>query len=205
MRNRFLESWQGIGLALTLGVLLVSACAGDRDDERRTEASAAGAVSGTAGEETPVTAATGPGIQVTQTDMETVRRATELKLTEESFAAFVRAADTVAALQARDSAVRAHLSPRIAGAGANEAEAGVKWLVSNDKVSNAITSAGLSVDNYFAMGIAIASAQRFVADPAAAPPTNAVRENAEFLRGKSAELERLRALESGPGGVVVRQ
>jgi hypothetical protein len=42
------------------------------------------------------------------------------------------------------------------------------------------------------MSIAIASAERFVDNPSAAPPTRVGRDNAEFLQGKRSELAQLR-------------
>ena len=48
--------------------------------------------------------------------------------------------------------------------------------------------------DYFVASIAIASAQRFMADPNAAPATPSLAENAAFLRQHQSDLETLAAL-----------
>jgi hypothetical protein len=141
------------------------------------------------------TAAIGPGIQVTPTDEHNVNRSFDLKLTNDNWTKFLRAADSVAALRARDPQVRQHLDQQIVGAKTDDA--GLKWLEAEPKVSAAITAAGLSAKDYYRLGIVIADATRFMDDPNAAPPTPAGRENAEFVRSHRADLEHLRAISQG--------
>ena len=85
-----------------------------------------------------------------------------------------------------------------------EVDAGVKRLEENPTVNNAIVSAGLSPRDYFVMSIAIASAARAARSPAAALPTPTFQKNAEFIRGKTAELEHLRALREGMSVIEVK-
>ncbi len=139
----------------------------------------------------------GPGVHVTKTDSKSVRQAGEYKLTDENFAKFVHAADSLQSLQTRDPTARTYLMTDLTDAGAKDADAGLKWLESNPVINNAIASAGLSPRDYFVMSIAIGSAERFMANPDAAPPTPALKDNAEFLRSKTAELEHLKALRDG--------
>src|SRR5207302_5882291 len=115
--------------------------------------------------------AIGPGIQVTSTDEHNVTRSFDLKLTNDDWAKFLKAADTVAALRARDPQVRQHLDSQIVGARTDDA--GQKWLESDPKVSGAITSAGMTVKDYYRLGIVTANALRFAANPNSAPPTRA--------------------------------
>jgi len=139
--------------------------------------------------------AIGPGIQVTSTDEHNVTRSFDLKLTNDDWAKFLKAADSVAALRARDPQVRQHLDEQIVGARTDDA--GQKWLESDPKVVGAITSAGLTVKDYYRLGIVIATAARFMDNPKAAPPTPAGRANAEFLRAHKADLEHLKAITQG--------
>jgi hypothetical protein len=141
------------------------------------------------------TPAIGPGIQVTTTDEHNVNRSFDLKLDENNWKKFVQAADGVAALKARDPDVRRYLDERIVAA--KEDDAGLKWLEANPKVSNAITASGLSVKDYYRLGITIAVAARFMDNPKAAPPTPAAKSNAEFVRAHSGDLDRLRELSKG--------
>jgi hypothetical protein len=150
------------------------------------------------------TPAAGPGVHVTAGDTKSVRAAGEFEITEENFGKFLRAADSLQSLQARDSAARTLLMVNdTVDAPTTQEDAGVKRLESNAQVNNAITSSGLSVRDYFVMAIAIASAERFMANPAAAPPTPSLQKNAEFLRGKTAELANLRMLRRGTEAVQV--
>jgi hypothetical protein len=139
--------------------------------------------------------AIGPGIQVTPTDQHNVNRSFDYKLTNNDWKVFLAAADSVAALRARDPQVRQHLDAQIVGAKTDDA--GQKWLESDPKVSAAITSAGITVKDYYRMGLVTAYAMRFMNDPKAAPPTPAGRENAQFLRSHRADLEHLRAISEG--------
>lgn len=141
------------------------------------------------------TAALGPGIQVTPTDEHNVNRSFDLKLTSDDWAKFLKAADSVAALRARDPDVRQHLDQQIVGAKTDDA--GQKWLESDPKVTAAITSAGLTVKDYYRLGIVTATAARFIQDPKAAPPTPAGKANAEFLRAHQADLQHLQAITQG--------
>jgi hypothetical protein len=139
--------------------------------------------------------AIGPGIQVTPTDEHNVTRALDYKLVNDDWAHFLGAADSVAALRARDQQVRQYLDSQIVGAKTDDA--GQKWLEANPRVSAAITGAGMTVKDYYRMGIVTAYAMRFMNDPKAAPPTPAGRSNAEFLRRHQADLEHLRTLSQG--------
>jgi hypothetical protein len=138
------------------------------------------------------TDALGPGIQVTPTDEHNVNRAFDYKLTDNDWSHFLKAADTVAALSARDPEVRAYLGSQIVGAKTDDA--GEKWLESNAKVSGAITSAGISVKDYYRLGIVSAEAVRFMSNPSSAPPTPAGRANAEFVRNHKADVDHLKQL-----------
>lgn len=191
---------------------LVAACAGSRDDQNRagdsaTHATASSGAIAPSNDSTTrlsaVTAAVGPGIQITSTDQHEVSRSLDLKLTDDNWSKFMRAADSVAALRARDASVRQHLDQQIVAA--REDDAGRKWLEAEPKVVAAITAAGLSVKDYFRLGIATAAAARFMDDPQAAPPTPAGRENADFLRSHASDLEHLRALSAGGPGAVRAQ
>jgi hypothetical protein len=139
--------------------------------------------------------AIGPGIQVTPTDQHNVSRSFDYKLTNEDWSHFLAAADSVAAVRARDADVRQYLDQQIVGAKTDDA--GEKWLEANPKVSAAITGAGMTVKDYYRLGIVTAYAMRFMNNPNAAPPTPAGRENAEFLRSHQADLEHLRTITHG--------
>lgn len=150
------------------------------------------------------TPAAGPGIHVTRTDEKSVQLATKYKLTNDNFSRFMRAADSLGALESRDSTVRAYVSTNLTDAGAREADAGVKWIQANALANNAIVSSGLSVPDYFVAGIAIASAERYMKDPKAAPPTPTLADNANFLRAHTADLDHLRALREGEPVITVK-
>jgi hypothetical protein len=77
--------------------------------------------------------------------------------------------------------------------------AGRKRLEDNASINNEIASTGMSAKDYFVAAIAVAQAERFMADPKAAPPTPTLPSNAEFLRQHQAELTALRTLERGAG------
>jgi hypothetical protein len=195
-------------LLTALASLVVLSACGGREDSRAREDSAAHA-STSSGSVAPAsdstisinanTPAVGPGIQVTSTDQREVSRSMDLKLTEDNWTKFTRAADSVAAMRARDAEVRQYLDQQIVGA--KEDDAGRKWLEANPKVAAAIEGAGLSVKDYYRLGLAIAAASRFAENPSAAPPTPAGRENAEFIRNKAAELEHLRSITAGKSSV----
>jgi len=148
------------------------------------------------------TPAVGPAIQVTRTDGKSVARAMKYPVTADNFARFLAAADSIVALEGRDSTVRAYLGNNLTDAGSRDADAGLRWLEANGGVNDAINSAGISVPDYFVEGIAIAAAQRFMSDPKAAPPTPTLSGNAEFLRSHTGDLEKLRAEREGRPVVV---
>ena len=189
---------------LLLVATAATACA--RRDNAATTDSAAGGVStmrDSAAMDSSIivdrgaTPAVGPGIQVTKTDGRSVMRATDYKLTEDGWKRFLAAADSVAALRARDAEVQQYLAVNLTDAGSTDVDAGVKYLEANPKVSAAIENAGLTVKDYFRLGIATASAARFMRDPKAAPPTPALSDNAKFLQSHAADLGRLEDLTAG--------
>jgi hypothetical protein len=184
-------------LAMSVALVSTASCLRDKSHDR----AAAGTVDTATPAASAITPATGPGVQVTRTDAESVRLATQYKLTKENFAKFLAAAESISVLATRDSSVRNHLRQPIAGVGANELDAGLKWLEFNPAVSNSITVNGLSPRDYFVMAIAIASAEQ--TKPSAAPPTPVARANAEFLRSRTADVARLHLLQRGTPGVVV--
>jgi len=184
---------------LLAATTLFSACGRDRSNDNR--ASAGGALDTAAGDTASLrtsgaTPATGPGIHVTRTDGKSVTRAMRYELTSNNFSHFLAAADSVVAVASRDSAARAALQSNLTDAGSTDNDAGQKWLESIAPVNNAINQAGISVKDYFVAGIAIAAAERFTADPKAAPPTPSLTKNAEFLRSHAADLERLHTQEA---------
>jgi hypothetical protein len=145
---------------------------------------------------TPVAGGTA---QITPTDAKSVEHATEYKLTETNFRQFIAASDSLAALRARDPAVRDLFDKQVNDAGTTTAtetmNAGRKRLEENPAVSRAITSTGMSVKDYFVAAIAVAQAERFMGNPKSAPPTPTLPSNAEFLKAHAGELQALRALE----------
>jgi len=165
---------------------------------------AAGAVDTAVARTTSDVPAEGPAVQVIRTDAKSVEKPTEYKLMNDNFTHFVAAADSIAALRGRDASVNQFLSQNLDDAGARTTDAGLQWLESNAPVSNAINSAGISTRDYFVGAIAIASAERFMNAPNAAPPTPTTKENAEFLRGHQAELDHLRMLRENRPDVVVK-
>lgn len=177
-------------LTAAVAALVLSACS-----KRPNEQTAAGSVDTSAGTSlTTVTPAVGPGVQVTRTDEKSERKALEYELTPANFSAFLAAADSIAAIQGRDSSTRNHLATNITDAGSTDTDAGLKWLESNDSLSRAINGAGISVRDYYVTSLAAAAATRFLNDPNAAPGTPTLRKNADFLKTKTAELEHLQAL-----------
>jgi hypothetical protein len=200
MRTQFLTA------ALAAMTLVGSAC---RREHHATNDSAVGVTASSSGAVpasdssngaiSATTAALGPGIQVTSTDEHNVNRSFDLKLTNDDWAKFLKAADTVAALRARDPQVRQHLDELIVGAKTDDA--GQKWLESDPQVAAAITSSGLTVKDYYRLGIVTAAAMRFMNDPKAAPPTPAGKANAQFLQSHKADLEHLQAITQGAPSV----
>lgn len=137
---------------------------------------------------------------VTKTDARAVTASTEYELTADNFAKFMKANENLQALAARDAQARTFLSQSAAEGGSTDLDAGVKRLLAQPAVANAIQSAGISVTDYFVAGIAIASARKFIPDPKAAPPTPATPKNAEFLRAHQADLTRLDQLQASTLG-----
>jgi hypothetical protein len=187
-----------IAIAAIAASAVIAACG-----HGRTDSVASGEVDTGALRMTAATPAVGPGVQVTRTDGKSVTRATRYELTPDNFSKFLAAADSLAALAARDSLECAHLTANITDAGSTDADAGLKWLESDSAASAVINGAGISVKDYFVQSIAIAAASHFVADPKAAPPTPTLTRNAEFLRSHKADLDRLDAQRSGKPVVTV--
>jgi len=183
------NTWKlGKSLTAAAALVLVSACMRSKE-----ERAAAGTVDSAAARTTAIMPAVGPGVQVTRTDARSVTKALDYELTPENFAKFVAAADSLSAMEGRDAAARAHLSANIEDAGSTDRDAGLKWLESDESVSKAINSAGISVRDYYVTSIATAAATRFMQDPKAAPATPALAKNAEFLRSRKADLARLQS------------
>ena len=176
-----------------VALVLAAACSSGSNGEH----SAGGSVDTAVTRTTSITPAAGPGVQVTRTDGASVTKATEYKLTNDNFVHFMAAADSIVALEGRDSSVRTYVSQPIADAGSTDADAGLRWLESNNDLSNAINSAGISPRDYFVASIAISAAERFMNDPKAAPPTPTLTMNAAFLKSHAADLEKLRAEREG--------
>jgi hypothetical protein len=165
--------------------------------------SAAGAVDTAALLTNGAPSAAGPAVQVTRTDSKSVSRATQFELTEDNFTKFMAAADSIVALEGRDASMKQYLSQPLSDAGAKDADAGLRWLQASAAATKAINGAGLPVQDYFVESIAIADADRFIANPGAAPPTPALSKNAAFLRSHQADVERLKALREGKPVVTV--
>src|SRR4051794_20313220 len=121
--------------ALVLLTAATAAACGRREDTGVSTDSAAGRLS-TARDsgamdssivvDRAATPAVGPGIQVTRTDGRSVMRATDYKLTEDSWKRFLAAADSVSALRARDADVQRYLAVNISDAASSDVDAGVK-------------------------------------------------------------------------------
>ena len=183
---------------LLASATLAAACGRDRSNDSRSSAAGSldtSAVDTAALRTLGATPATGPGIHVTRTDGKSVTRAMRYELTPDNFSHFLAAADSVVAVASRDSAARAALQSNLTDAGSTDNDAGRKWLEAIVPVNTAINQAGISVKDYYVAGIAIAAAERFMADPKAAPPTPSLAKNAEFLRSHTADLEQLHTQE----------
>jgi hypothetical protein len=178
-------------LTAAVAIVLVAGCSRDANRER----TAAGTVA-SSDLDTPsaVTPAVGPAVHVTRTDARSVRKALEYTLTPQNFGSFLAAADSISAIVGRDDATRAHLDSDITDASSRDVDAGLKWLESNDSVSKAINSAGISVRDYYVISIATAAAAQFIDNPKAAPGTPTLRNNAKFLQSHTADLAHLQAL-----------
>ena len=185
------SNWRNSLSAIAL-VSLVAGCSRKAADER----TAAGTLDSAAlrTSSSAVTPAAGPGVQVTRTDEKSVQRSLEFELTADNFGKFLASADSVAALDGRDAATHAFLGNDITNSGSTDVDAGLKWIESNDSLSKAITSTGISVRDYYVMSLATAAAARFMDDPKAAPGTPTLAKNAEFLRSHKADLAHLQNL-----------
>ena len=181
----------------TIAILAASTMLAACSSRPKLQDTAAGQVDTAAMRTGAATPAAGPGIHVTGTDGKSVTRAMRYELTPQIFATFLGAADSIVALEARDPAARQYLTQPAIDSGTLRTDAGLRYLEANDAVSRAITSAGISVKDYFVASIAIAAAERFIADPKSAPPTPSLTKNAEFLRSHKLELDRLRAEREG--------
>src|SRR5262249_53039315 len=143
-----------LGAALTLLALAGGAGACSRSEAERTSS---GDVERT--RPTVVLATPAPGGQITRTGVNSVTRAAGYRLTAKNFDAFMTAVDSVGALARRDSTVRDYLAVGISNAGPANADAGLRWLRANAKVTGAIEGAGISVDDYYVASIAVVNAE----------------------------------------------
>jgi hypothetical protein len=206
MRRLNTAGTRPVAVALAMGAAL-AACS---RSENKTSDSAGGNIAVQTAEraatvDTGLPSATTPvaggTAQITPTDAKSVEHATEYKLTETNFRQFIAASDSLAALRARDPAVRALFDKQVNDAGTTTAtttmNAGRERLEENPAISQAITSTGMSVKDYFVAAIAVAQAERFMGNPKAALPTPALPSNAAFLKAHAAELQALRKLERG--------
>jgi hypothetical protein len=132
-----------------------------------------------------------PAPQPTAEDAKVVRDALEFKLTEDNVNKFIKAGSSLAFLRARDAQVRGYLES-VAGSREQNDDAALERLESHPQIAKAISDAGLSVRDYYTMSLAIASAQRFIDNPEAAPPTPTLADNARFLRDNRQHLAHLR-------------
>lgn len=179
---------------LFLASLSILACGGDRDAEVRDSAAAdlrtSGAANSAAAQDTlarginpadtlraGARTPTAGALPVTPRDAKRVAEATEFKLTDVNFAAFLQASRRLSFLRARDPQIRAMLDAARNGPDGEMADR----MESNPQIQQALGDAGISVRDYQVAGIAIASARQYIGNPKAAPPTPTARENAEFL------------------------
>jgi hypothetical protein len=172
-------------------LLLTAAAACGRDHANRASDSAAGVVPADTAPVTTALTPAAPAPQPTAKDADVVRDALEFRLTDDNVNKFTKAGNSLAFLRARDPQVRGYLES-IGGSREKNDEAALERLERHAQISQAIGDAGLSVRDYYTMTIAIASARRFVDNPAAAPPTPTLRENATFLRDHKQQLAHLR-------------
>ncbi|MDB4878828.1 MAG: hypothetical protein JWL60_274 [Gemmatimonadetes bacterium] len=189
----------GLAAPLLAAALLAACGKGDGVDDTPDgkEVHAARAAVADTGMPLGATPTAGGVTAVTTTDAKSVRDATEYKLTNENFARFVAATDSLNALRRRDTAVASFINREINDAGGQVTvtanNAGRVRLENHPAISRAIEGTGMSVRDYFVASIAIAQAERFMGSPNAAPPTPVLGPNAEFLNAHKAELDRLRA------------
>ena len=172
-------------VTLTVALAAVAAC--DRGEIAEDSARLATDTMATTAEPTPA----GPLPTVPGEDAELVMAATEYEITSENFERFLRASEALSYLRARDAQVRSLLE-RAGGTSDTSANSLLDQLEAHPQISQAITSAGMSVRDYYVMAIALAAAQRYSANPESAPPTPVGRKNAEWVRGNQAQVARLR-------------
>jgi hypothetical protein len=194
--------WRGV--VTVAASAIVAACSNsNKATNQANQQTAAGALDTASLPTNGAPAAAGPAVQVTRTDSKSVSRATQFELTQDNFTKFMAAADSIVALEGRDPSIKQYLSQNLVDAGSKDADAGLRWLQASAAVTKAINSAGLPVQDYFVESIAIADADRFIANPGAAPPTPALSKNAAFLRAHEADVERLKAERDGRPVVTV--
>lgn len=172
-------------------VLLSAATACGRDETNRASDSAAGVVPADTAPATTALTPAAPAPQPTAEDAKVVRDALEFRLTEGNLDKFMNAGNRLAFLRARDAQIRGYLES-IGGSRAKHDDSAVERLEGHAQISKAITDAGISVRDYYTMALAIASAQRFIDNPSAAPPTPTLNDNAKFLRDHKEHLAHLR-------------
>jgi hypothetical protein len=193
---------RGSSLSIAVALLtLASACDRKDGDGRDTVAAAANAGATTAAvtpnDTSRVSAAVptaGPAPTPSADDPEIVRRAMEFRLTDENVAQFVRASEALALVRARDPQARTLLEAQKRSENPAEGRRGgtLEALEGNAAIAGALTGAGIKVRDYLVMAVAIASAQRFAANPAEAPPTAVSRDNAAYAQANRAKLAQLR-------------
>ena len=81
--------------AVSVALVSTAACLRDKSHDR----AAAGAVDTASPAASAITPATGPGVQVTRADSESVRLATQFKLTKENFTKLLAAAESGGAVE----------------------------------------------------------------------------------------------------------
>src|SRR5262249_24785869 len=93
------------GLALAM-IAALAACTSRSVNDRQ----AAGSLDTSVTKTSAIVDAAGPGVQVTRTDVRSMKKAKEFRLTPINFSRFMASADSVASQEARDEAMRAYLS-----------------------------------------------------------------------------------------------
>lgn len=172
-------------------MLVLAATIGCAGDEPGAADSAAGVTVNDTTRLTTTLTPAAPAPLPTAEDASVVRDALEFKLTNENLSKFMKAGGSLAYLRARDAQVRGYLDS-VRGSRASNDDSALERIESHPQISKAITDAGLSPRDYYTMSLAIASAQRFIDDPNAAPPTPTLSDNARFLRDNRQHLANLR-------------
>ena len=182
---------RAVHVSTALALLLTAAAACGRTEADRVSDSAAAVVPADTAPTTTALTPAAPAPQPTAKDADVVRDALEFRLTDDNLNKFIKAGNSLAFLRARDPQIRGYLES-IGGSREKNDESALERLERNAQISQAISDAGLSVRDYYTMALAIASARRFVDNPAAAPPTPTLSENAKFLRVHKQQLAHLR-------------